>query len=527
MDTTRFSRSTRRTTLLAAGVVLGMLTGGGIAWAAVPHSSTGQITACVVKAGENKGTTRIIDTQAGERCKKSERQVSWQSRGLRFRGTWAMGTAYSRDDVVTVNGSSYVALTTNTAKDPTTTPTSWALLAARGATGPVGPTGATGPTGSPGPTGATGSTGATGATGPTGPMGPAGTVIRDHVQRTLDASTDTGGFSAVTVLPDGRPFITYKRSTDMWAILCDDATCSTSTTDLTVHGGGVPMSLIVSPAGLPVIASTVFNGNAIQLTTCSNPICSANTIQTVVSGGSPSSPTVVFGSDGRPIIAYHVGSTQDLAVAHCDNATCSTSTVTVIESAGFTGQSPSIAIGTDGRPIIAFSRQGAGLYVAHCADVACTSSTVVTIDAQGGAGVGSDIAIGANGMPVIAHRSSSGAVAVVTCTSIDCSTSTSESIDGHTTTREYPSLVIGADGLPVITTAVAGLDLAMTRCLDPQCASSVTRTLDSAGDVGWWSDVTIGADGLPIITYSDVTDADLEFIACGTVSCDPGFRPGR
>jgi hypothetical protein len=56
MDITRIPRSTRRASLLAVGVALGMLSSGGIAWAAVPHSST----ACITKAGKNKGVTRIL-----------------------------------------------------------------------------------------------------------------------------------------------------------------------------------------------------------------------------------------------------------------------------------------------------------------------------------------------------------------------------------------------------------------------------------------------------------------------------------
>ena len=113
--------------------------------------------------------------------------------GLQWQGTWTIANTYQVGDAVSYNQSSYISLkSSNTAYEPGTNPTEWALLAAQGstgaqgqagatgpqgATGQAGPTGATGtagPTGATGLTGATGPTGATGATGPAGPTGPAG-----------------------------------------------------------------------------------------------------------------------------------------------------------------------------------------------------------------------------------------------------------------------------------------------------------------------------------------------------------------
>lgn len=92
--------------------------------------------------------------------------------GLVWKGTWSSATAYSVNDAVTYNGSSYrrkVAGTTATA--PSSDATNWELISAKGDTGATGPTGATGATG---PTGPQGPTGATGSQGPAGPIGPAG-----------------------------------------------------------------------------------------------------------------------------------------------------------------------------------------------------------------------------------------------------------------------------------------------------------------------------------------------------------------
>jgi len=122
------SRARRTTALVAVLVVAGM----GVAYADVPDSSTGVITGCSISGN---GGLRVIDAQAGAKCKSNETQISWNKTGP---------------------------------------------VGATGATGPVGPqgpTGDTGATGATGPQGPTGDTGATGATGADGPRGPAGPTL--------------------------------------------------------------------------------------------------------------------------------------------------------------------------------------------------------------------------------------------------------------------------------------------------------------------------------------------------------------
>jgi len=68
-----------RKLLVVAGVaVLGGIFVSGVAVASIPNSSTGVITACYQK---NNGMLRVIDAQAGERCRRSEIQVLWNQRG--------------------------------------------------------------------------------------------------------------------------------------------------------------------------------------------------------------------------------------------------------------------------------------------------------------------------------------------------------------------------------------------------------------------------------------------------------------
>jgi hypothetical protein len=105
--------------------------------------------------------------------------------GLNLRGAYDADTEYLLGDVVSYQGSSYVAYQTTTGNLPTEG-LYWYLMVEKGevgATGPTGPqgiqgiTGPTGPQGDIGPTGSQGVQGITGATGATGPTGADSTVV--------------------------------------------------------------------------------------------------------------------------------------------------------------------------------------------------------------------------------------------------------------------------------------------------------------------------------------------------------------
>jgi hypothetical protein len=116
-------------------------------------------------------------------------------------GNWSNATTYQPGQVVycavcSTNGSSYIALATNTNTDPPTSLTTvWDLVARAGATGA---------------TGATGPGGATGATGPAGPQGPAGTNGTGTVTSVTVASvlnTAAAGAGTLTISTGNTPAI--------------------------------------------------------------------------------------------------------------------------------------------------------------------------------------------------------------------------------------------------------------------------------------------------------------------------------
>jgi hypothetical protein len=98
-------------------------------------------------------------------------------------GAWASTTTYVLDDAVSFNGSSYIALVTNSNVTPGTNSSDWQMLAQAGAAGATGPTGATGSQGAQGDAGPTGTAGAAATiavgTVTTGAAGSAAAVINE------------------------------------------------------------------------------------------------------------------------------------------------------------------------------------------------------------------------------------------------------------------------------------------------------------------------------------------------------------
>jgi tail collar domain/collagen triple helix repeat protein len=188
-------------------------------------------------------------------------QKAQASLGFTFRGPWSAATAYAVNDVATENGSSYVALKTNTATDPATDVSgsggNWAVIAAGGAKGttgavgaqgPVGPTGATGPAGPQGPAGLTGATGPTGPTGPVGPtgitgsQGPAGTQGATGPAGPAGPTGATGAQGPAATIPANLTDVSNRLGTGGYAAENKNSTVSCMLGDIVLsansYGGG-------------------------------------------------------------------------------------------------------------------------------------------------------------------------------------------------------------------------------------------------------------------------------------------------
>jgi Chaperone of endosialidase/Collagen triple helix repeat (20 copies) len=116
--------------------------------------------------------------------------------GFNFRNAFNSNATYAINDVVTFNGSTYMAFLANsgpTNPTPDTNAGVWGVMAQQGSAGAAG---ATGVAGTPGATGATGTAGATGPTGTAGIVGATGATGATGVAGTAGATGGTGATGA-------------------------------------------------------------------------------------------------------------------------------------------------------------------------------------------------------------------------------------------------------------------------------------------------------------------------------------------
>src|SRR5262245_59748656 len=91
-----FASSTARRAAIACGVVIPVV-GAGIAYASIPDSGTSVFHGCY---STTDGALRLVDPSSGGTCDAGENAVSWQQRGVNWRGAWSNASTYSANDAV-------------------------------------------------------------------------------------------------------------------------------------------------------------------------------------------------------------------------------------------------------------------------------------------------------------------------------------------------------------------------------------------------------------------------------------------
>jgi hypothetical protein len=306
------------------------------------------------------------------------------------------------------------------------------------------------------------------------------TIVDDQVNL-------VGVFTSVAIGADGRPVISHHDITagTLRVTKCGNAACTTGNVSTTVddpaNNVGGYSSIRVGPDGLPVISHWDSTAGALRVTKCGNASCSAgNESTTVDDTGSDvgAYSSIAIGADGLPVISYYEDTVDALRVTKCGNPACTAGNVstTVDDPANGVGGYTSIAIGADGLPVISHGDFTAGaLRVTKCGNPACTAGSVSTTvdDPDHSVGRFSSIAIGADGWPVISHYDlTAGALRVTKCGNAACT------VGNVSTTVDDPvndvgrstSIAIGADGLPVISHFDAtAYGLRVTKCATQTC----------------------------------------------------------
>jgi hypothetical protein len=166
---------------------------------------------------------------------------------------------YAADNVVTYNGSSYIAIVLNGPNPSGPTPDqnpSWSLMAAAGAigaTGPQGPQGAPGPEGIPG---VMGNPGPTGPAGPAGPQGPTGGVLSFAKSSQNDNIPLSGQFAVIDslVLPNVGTYVIGGQQIIQTGSVSGELVVQCV---FDSHGGDVSQGLVVAQLTPPANSTTI------------------------------------------------------------------------------------------------------------------------------------------------------------------------------------------------------------------------------------------------------------------------------
>ena len=118
-------RSLKAVSITVAFGVASVVGLGGIAYAAIPDASSGVFHGCYNKTS---GALRLVDPSAGtdNTCTASESAVTWNQRGVNWKGGWSPTTTYHINDAVVFGGTSYIAVQPSRNSAPPGAPgTSW------------------------------------------------------------------------------------------------------------------------------------------------------------------------------------------------------------------------------------------------------------------------------------------------------------------------------------------------------------------------------------------------------------------
>ncbi len=173
-------------------------------------------------------------------------------------------------------------------------------------------------------------------------------------------ATNVGLEPSIAIGTDGLAIISHQDGTnkDLQVTHCNDIACTTATTTAidTATDVGFESSIAIGTDGLPIIAHRegALNGD-LRITHCSNIACTAATSTTVFASADSvgRQASITIGIDGLAVIAHYDESNANLNVTYCSNIVCSAATTTAISSPESDGNTPSIAIGRDGQVIIA------------------------------------------------------------------------------------------------------------------------------------------------------------------------------
>jgi hypothetical protein len=152
-----------------------------------------------------------------------------------------------------------------------------------------------------------------------------------NVSTRADDHSLVGGHSAIAIGGDGLPIISHSAEfgADLRITHCGNLTCTGGNLSTTVddpRNVGGYTSIAVDAAGLPMISHYDADAQALRITRCGNPACTASNTSFTLDDDRTFHvglhTSIAVPADGLPVISHYDFSAQALRVAKCGTPTC-------------------------------------------------------------------------------------------------------------------------------------------------------------------------------------------------------------
>jgi hypothetical protein len=345
--------------------------------------------------------------------------------------------------------------------------------------------------------------------------------------RALPRSTDrsVGNYSSIAVISPSTLVVSYQdmANWDLKLAICADFACSNPriTTIDSTSSTGYYNALTLTTANIPVISYVT--GTDFKLAVCNNTLCTNPTISTIADIGWYYS--LALTTDNIPVISYYDSFSGDLNLAVCNNTACTSPIISTLDSIGSVGFDLSIALGTTNIPVISYyDKTNKHLKLIICNDTSCSDPDISTIDSSGKVGNYSSVALSSTNVPVISYFDEGNAsLKLAVCNDTTCSVPAISTLDNSSLTGMYPSIALTSANIPVISYYdYENANLKLAVCNNAACSMPSIGTPDSEGDVGLPSSLALTSADVPVISYRDRTNGNLKMYTTWSTAIDQG-----
>lgn len=369
-------------------------------------------------------------------------------------------------------------------------------------------------------------------------------VALGHSVETPDVKGNVGRFSSIALNGDGYPVVAYHdfSNRSLKLLRCNTPSCEGEQSDnIQVLDSsrmvGTYNSLALDKTGSPVISYyDSFNGR-LKVLRCKTPKCASINIEVPDTSENivGQYASLVLDPAGNPVVSYYDASEGDLKVLHCDNPKCSgdqSHNIATPDSQGDVGLYTSLALDDSGNPVVSYYAAKQGLKVLRCDDPFCggDESGNISNPDMGQVGWYSSLVLDALGHPIVSYQDFFNShLKVLQCDDLMCAGDESNNISSFgadSAEGAYLSMRLDSLGCPIMSSYDAENETLKLRFFkSSKCKSDLDRVVTpvkvkTQNTGGLYTSLALDNKGYPVVSYYDASNGDLKILRCVTRDCE-------